>query len=89
MLFRRAGNLSLGGIFLEVAVPQPVGTLVELELKVPGDEEPIRVQGVVVGTDDDTPGMNVRFVDVEAAVQERLVRCLASPTERAGDSPEQ
>ncbi len=79
VLFRRSGNLSLGGIFLEVSVPKAVGTLVELELQLPGDHAgPIRVQGVVVTADADRASMGIRFVDLPAEIQARIVACVES-----------
>ena len=40
--FRRAGNLSRGGLRLEHTIPLPLGTVVNLTFTLPGDEAPIR-----------------------------------------------
>ncbi len=86
VLFRRSGNLSLGGIYLEVAVPQVVGTLVDLEFQLPDDGVGnVRVHGVVVSSDADRAGMGIRFVDLPADVQARIVRCVETKLEGALD----
>jgi uncharacterized protein (TIGR02266 family) len=46
--FRRAGNLSRGGLRLEHTIPLPVGTNVNLTFTLPGDKEPIEVTGEIV-----------------------------------------
>ena len=43
--FRRAGNLSRGGLRLEHTIPLPVGTNVNLTFTLPGDKTPIEVTG--------------------------------------------
>ena len=43
-----ARNINDGGIFVETDAPQPVGTNVELEFKLPGADRPIEVVGNVV-----------------------------------------
>ena len=45
-----ARNINDGGIFVETDDPQPVGTSVELEFKLPGADRPIEVVGNVVRT---------------------------------------
>jgi uncharacterized protein (TIGR02266 family) len=46
--FRRAGNLSRGGLRLEHTIPLPVGTNVNLTFTLPGDKAPIEVTGEIV-----------------------------------------
>jgi uncharacterized protein (TIGR02266 family) len=46
--FRRAGNLSRGGLRLEHTIPLPVGTSVNLTFTLPGDKAPIEVTGEIV-----------------------------------------
>ncbi len=43
-----ARNINDGGIFVETDTPQPIGTSVELEFKLPGADQPIEVVGNVV-----------------------------------------
>ena len=62
-----------------MAVPQDVGTLVDLEFSLPDDVAgSLRIQGVVVSADSDRAGMGIRFVDLPTAVQLRIVRCIES-----------
>ncbi|MFQ5524965.1 MAG: PilZ domain-containing protein [Thermoanaerobaculia bacterium] len=42
----RTGNISLGGVFIDLSEPPPVGTLVELEIDLGGD--PVRAKAEVV-----------------------------------------
>ena len=41
-------NINDGGIFVETDTPQPIGTNVELEFKLPGADRPIEVVGNIV-----------------------------------------
>jgi hypothetical protein len=63
--FRRAGNLSRGGLRLDHTIPLPQGTVVNLTFTLPGDAVPVVVSGEIVsnaGPDDLL--MGVKFVDV-------------------------
>lgn len=74
-VFRRAGNLSRGGLHLDRTIPIAVGSSVQLRFCLPEDEggEPLLVTGVVVSIDPSRDlGMGVKFVEVPAAVQSRL-----------------
>src|SRR3954454_6398275 len=46
--FRRAGNLSRGGLRLEHTIPLPVGTMVNLTFTLPGDKTAIAISGEIV-----------------------------------------
>ena len=46
--FRRAGNLSRGGLRLEHTIPLPVGTMVNLTFTLPGDKTPVAISGEIV-----------------------------------------
>ncbi len=64
-----ARNVNEGGIFIETETPQPIGTTVELEFKLPGMEEPLEVIGRVVRLDRDGPdgsGMGIEFENLDA-----------------------
>jgi hypothetical protein len=77
VLFRRSGNLSAGGIYLEVAVPQPVGTPLELEFTLPSEPgPPVRIRGVVVSSAAQSGSMSVSFVDVPPEIQARIASCV-------------
>ena len=63
-----ARNVNEGGIFVESQTPQPVGTTVELEFKLPGMDEPLEVVGRVVRVDRDGPegsGMGIEFENLD------------------------
>ena len=63
-----ARNINEGGIFIESEAPQPVGTTVELEFKLPGTDEPLDVIGRVVRVDHEGPdgsGMGIEFENLD------------------------
>ncbi len=63
-----ARNVNEGGIFIETETPQPIGTPVELEFKLPGMDQPIEVIGHVVRVDHDGPdgsGMGIEFENLD------------------------
>jgi uncharacterized protein (TIGR02266 family) len=62
--FRRAGNLSLDGVFFEQTLPHRSGTRLNLKLSVPGHERIIETEGEVVtsGGPQEAPGMGIRFL---------------------------
>ena len=63
--FRRAGNLSRGGLRLEHTIPLPVGTHVNLTFTLPGDKTPVSVTGEIVSaTPPEDLRMGVKFVKV-------------------------
>ena len=63
--FRRAGNLSRGGLRLEHTIPLPVGTAVNLTFTLPGDNVPISVTGEIVSaTPPEDLRMGVKFTGV-------------------------
>jgi uncharacterized protein (TIGR02266 family) len=72
-VWRRAGNLSRGGIYLDQTIPMPIGTAVKLRLTLPEDDEAITVSGTIVSiATSQTFGMGVKFVDVDPKTQARL-----------------
>ena len=66
--FMRASNVSLGGVFLDCAVPHPVGTAVLLEFILPGQTHPLRVRGRVVNHPNmgGELGMGVEFAELDS-----------------------
>lgn len=87
-VYRRAGNLSSGGLYLDKTIPIPVGTTVQLRFRLPGEDggvDPMTVTGVVVSIDPTKElGMGVKFVQVADVAQERLdgyVRRALTPIE--------
>jgi uncharacterized protein (TIGR02266 family) len=76
--FRRAGNLSRGGLRLDHTIPLPQGTLVNLTFTLPGDSTPVDVSGEIVSSAaPDDLRMGVKFVNLSAEAQARIDAYLA------------
>jgi hypothetical protein len=76
--FRRAGNLSRGGLRLDHTIPLPQGTIVHLTFTLPGDAAPVAVSGEIVsnaGPDDLL--MGVKFVDISPEALAKIDAYLA------------
>ena len=72
-VFRRAGNLSSGGLHLDKTIPIAVGTSIKLQFTLPGDAEAIEVQGDVVAIDaDEELGMGVKFTTLTPEAAARI-----------------
>ena len=72
-VFRRAGNVSRGGMHLDHTIPIPVGTKVRLRFTLPGDSTPIVVTAEIVSiATNNVLGMGVKFLDVEPTTQNRI-----------------
>jgi hypothetical protein len=77
--FRRAGNLSKGGLRLEHTIPLPLGTIVNLTFTLPGDQTPVDVSGEIVSAAaPEDLRMGVKFVnptpDARAKIDAFLAR---------------
>jgi uncharacterized protein (TIGR02266 family) len=71
--FRRAGNLSRGGLRLEHTIPLPVGTVVNLTFTLPGDKTPVAVSGEIVSAAaPEELRMGVKFLDPTPEARERI-----------------
>ena len=71
--FRRAGNLSRGGLRLEHTIPLPIGTTVHLTFTLPGDSAPVSITGQIVSsTGPDDLRMGLKFVEVNTDAQQRI-----------------
>ena len=82
--FRRAGNLSRGGLGLDHTIPLPLGTIVNLTFTLPGDSSPVQVAGEIVSTaGPDELRMGVKFINLTAEAQARIDGYLA----RVGVTP--
>jgi len=82
-------DINEGGIFVESEAPHELGTSVDLQFRLPGNEEPVRVKGAVVrvsqGRDGDAPGMGIEFEGLDASTRQRindLVRTLRTELSR-------
>jgi uncharacterized protein (TIGR02266 family) len=81
--FRRAGNLSRGGLGLDHTIPLPIGTVVNLTFTLPGDSGPVRIAGEIVSTAGPAElRMGVKFVDISDDARGKIDAYLA----RAGVS---
>ncbi len=76
-VFRRAGNLSEGGLHLDKTIPIALGTIINLRFTLPSDPDPFDVKGEVVAIDpDEELGMGVKFMDLPADIRGRIKRYL-------------
>jgi uncharacterized protein (TIGR02266 family) len=72
-VFRRAGNVSRGGMHLDHTIPIPVGTRVRLRFTLPGDNQAIGVIAEIVSIAvNNVLGMGVKFIDVDPLTQNRI-----------------
>jgi len=91
--FRNAGqflvaycvNLSRGGLFVSTRKPATVGSTVAIELEIPGESEPARVEAKVrwvrlEATEDGPPGMGLSFEQFEETLGEQIDRTVARAT---------
>ena len=71
-------NISRGGTFIKTSRPLPVGTEFLFKLFVPGRTEPLTIHGevqrIIDATDDEEPGMAIRFVYREGDPQPEIAR---------------
>ena len=72
--FRRTGNVSVGGVFFDRAIPHALGTIVTLKFALPGDREMVVARGEVVSTagNEEGLGMGVKFISVEGDGEKRI-----------------
>jgi PilZ domain len=76
--FRRAGNMSRGGLRLDHTIPLPEGTLVNLTFTLPGDSTPVQVSGeIVANAAPDDLRMGVKFVNLADMAQAQIDAYLA------------
>jgi len=78
--FHLLSNLSVGGFFIEKKLPFQVGTIVQLELQLPGSEEKLPIKGQVLNNYKDPHsnnlGAGVRFIDVDIRTKKRIEKYL-------------
>ena len=78
-VFRLAGNLSAGGIFLEHGFTHAVGTRVKLRFFLGDDEDAVEVDAEVVAavqTAETPNAASLSFVNLEGGVRERILTFL-------------
>jgi type IV pilus assembly protein PilZ len=90
-----ARNINDGGIFVETDAPQPIGTSVELEFKLPGADRPIEVIGNVVrsiesdqATPDGAAGMGIEFENLDSDVREQINEIIQRLRSTGGTEPD-
>src|SRR5687767_4203952 len=77
-------NLSEGGLFIATHVLKPLGTQIEVSFKLPGAPDSIKVTGTVrwlreySPTSDTSPGMGVRFEQIDQHHVDHIRKFLAS-----------
>jgi len=72
--FRRTGNLSTGGVFLDNAIPHELGTVMTLKFTLPGSKEMVVARASVVSqaAKDEGLGMGVKFISIEGDGKTRI-----------------
>src|SRR6476646_5794020 len=71
--YRRAGNLSRGGLRLDHTIPLPLGTVVNLTFTLPGEAAATQVSGEIVSTaGPEELRMGVKFINVSAEAQAQI-----------------
>ena len=78
LLYHKVQNISLGGIAIQSASVEEVGTLVELVLNFPDLDASIALKGEVVWANREAPmNMGIRYVDLDDERKDTLRRYLA------------
>lgn len=77
LLVNYCTNLSRGGVFVPSATPLPAGSRIQLELSVPGDPEPTRLDAEVrwvrqIDAPEGPAGMGLAFADLGSALGMRI-----------------
>jgi hypothetical protein len=72
LYFKRAANLSPGGVYFERTLPEPVGTRVRLRFTLPGDDGEISCDGEIVAAKPGEMGASVRFVGLAADARKKI-----------------
>ncbi|HEX9813358.1 MAG TPA: TIGR02266 family protein [Myxococcota bacterium] len=90
-----ARNINDGGLFVETDTPQPIGTSVELEFKLPGADRPIEVVGNVVrsidadqAAPDGIPGMGIEFENLDSDVRQQVNEIIQKLRSTSGSEPD-
>ncbi len=71
-----SANINEGGMFIETETPAEIDTLVQLQFRFPGLEEPVQVAGRVAWVSEEkdgvSPGMGIEFQDIGPEVRETI-----------------
>ena len=73
IVYRRAGNLSKGGLYLDQTIPLPIGSKVKLRFTLPEDTISVTVTGQIVSINSrERLGMGIKFLDLDDAMSARI-----------------
>lgn len=73
VVYRRAGNISRGGLYLDQTIPLPVGSRIKLRFSLPEDATTGTVTGQIVSINASARlGMGVKFLQIEPEFQQRI-----------------
>jgi type IV pilus assembly protein PilZ len=73
VVYRRAGNLSKGGLYLDQTIPLPVGSRIKLRFSLPDDPVTGIVIGQIVSINASAKlGMGVKFLTIDQDFQLRI-----------------
>jgi hypothetical protein len=64
-------DLSVGGIFLDIILPPPPGSLVSLKFRLVGYEDPITVTGEVTYSQEGM-GMGIKFLNLKPEDKKKI-----------------
>jgi uncharacterized protein (TIGR02266 family) len=79
LLYHRIENISLGGICIQTASIEDVGTIVDLLINFPDLDASIAVQGEVVWANREPPkDMGIRYLDLDEKKKETLRKHIQS-----------
>ena len=85
LLYHRIENISLGGINIQAAEIEDVGTIVDLSINFPDLNETIDIKGEVVWANYDTPrDMGIKFIDLTSQDKAILKRYIEKRHEAMG-----
>ncbi|MCP4504552.1 MAG: hypothetical protein GY822_31990 [Deltaproteobacteria bacterium] len=81
LYFRRTGNISIGGIYFEQAVPHPLGTRVRVRFALPGSPEVVEVDAEIVNALDSDVGMGMEFLGLDDEQKKQIARFVKKTAE--------
>jgi len=78
LLYHKVQNISLGGLCIQSAAVEEIGTIVDLVLNFPELEATVAVKGEVVWSNREAPmDMGIRYVDLDDDRRDTLRRYLS------------
>ena len=84
LLFHKVQNISLGGVCIQSAAVEEVGTIVDLVLNFPDLNASLALQGEVVWANREPPmDMGIRYVGLDAERRDALRKYLALLNQKA------